>query len=60
MKKIFFSILATLLISTVSVYAEGGKPAAKKQAVKKECSSANCPDKANCPKPICKPGCVCH
>ena len=62
MKKIFLSIIATVIMSSVAVYAEGGKKAAKKQTAKKECTKANCPDTKNCHKAICpnKPGCICN
>lgn len=45
MKKIMVSILAMLLLSTVTVYAGGGKKKAKKTKAKIEC----------CSKTICEP-----
>lgn len=62
MKKIFLSIVATVIISSVAVYAESGKKVTKKASVKKECTKANCPDRKNCHKAICpnKPGCICN
>ena len=64
MKKIFLSIIATVIMSSVAVYAEGGKKATKKASAKKECTKANCPDKADCKKTktICpnRPGCICN
>ena len=62
MKKIFLSILAPVIMSCVSVYAEGGKKVTKKAVAKKECAKANCPDKTNCHKAVCpnKPSCICN
>lgn len=62
MKKIFLSIIVTVIVSSVAVYAEGGKKVAKKATTKKECTKANCPDKPNCHKTVCpnKPGCICN
>ena len=61
MKKIFLSIVATVLLSTLAVYADNGKKIAKKQATKKECTMTDCKDKAKCHKATCSmPGCVCH
>ena len=61
MKKIFLSIIAIVIMSSVAVYAEGGKKVTKKAIAKKECTKANCPDNPNCHKAICpnKPDCVC-
>ncbi len=62
MKKIFLSIAATVIMSSVAVYAHGGKKVTKKAVAKKECTKANCPDKPNCRKAVCpdKPGCICN
>ena len=64
MKKIFLSIIATVIMSSVAVYAEGGKKATKKAPAKKGCTKTNCPDKPDCKKTktICpnRPGCICN
>lgn len=62
MKKIFLSIIATVIFSAVVVYADGGKKVVKKNAAKKECTKANCPNTTNCHKAVCpnKPGCICN
>lgn len=62
MKKIFLSIFATVIMSSVAVYAEGGKKVTKKAVAQKECTKANCPDTKNCHKAVCpyKPGCICN
>lgn len=64
MKKIFLSIVATVIMSSVLVYAGGSKKSTKKAKASKECIKANCPDKANCKKTktICpnRPGCICY
>jgi hypothetical protein len=51
MQKIMVSILAMLLLSTVSVYAGGGKKKAKKAKAKIECCSNTVCD----PGPNCTP-----
>lgn len=62
MKKIFFGIITTVLLSTAVVYAVTDKKSAKKNAAKKECKAtcvkANC-DKSKCNKTTCAkmPGC---
>ena len=60
MKKIFLSLVATMIMSGVAVYADGGKKAARKHVAKKECTK--CPDKTHCNKATCPdfPGCICH
>lgn len=62
MKKIFLSILATVIMSSVAVYAEGGKKVAKKASAKKEYTKANGPDAKNYRKSVCpnRPGCICN
>ena len=62
MKKIFLSIIATVIMSSGAVYAGGGKKITKKAIVKKECTKANCPDQPDCKKVVCpsKPGCICN
>ena len=60
MKKIFFSVVATVIMSSVSVYAGGVKKVRHTNKHKVECG-ANCPETQSCHKAICpnKPGCVC-
>lgn len=48
MKKAFIEILALTLVSTTSVFAEGGRKV-KKAKAKVECSKG-CPDKKDCHK----------
>ena len=64
MKKIIFGIIATLIMATGAVYADGGKKGAKKTKAKKVCIKTNCTDKADCKKTktICpnRPGCICN
>lgn len=62
MKNIFLSIIATVIMSSAAVYADGGKEVTKKHVAKTECTKANCPDKTNCHKAVCptKPGCICN
>ena len=62
MKKIIFSVVATMLLSTAAVYANGGKKGHSKQVAKTSCcTKANCPNPANCNKTNCPiPGCICH
>ena len=59
MKKIFLGLLAIALMTTPSVYANGGKKKARKKA-KIECSKDKCCDPKDCtkdgkcpPMPIC-------
>lgn len=60
MKKIFFSIAATVIMSTFSASAGGGKKLHVKKVARIECSK-KCPNTTNCHKGNCpeKPGCMC-
>ncbi|MBL0182780.1 MAG: hypothetical protein IPP96_11000 [Chitinophagaceae bacterium] len=51
MKKLFLSIIAILILSTVTVYADGGKKPVKKAPHKKVNTKAKCPN---------RPGCICN
>ena len=62
MKKIFLSIMATAIMSSMTVYAGGGKKQSHKQATKKEVCGKDCPATKDCPKTgkcPTRPGCVC-
>ena len=65
MKKIIGSAVVVMLMSTVTVFADGTKPAVKHHAAKHQttCSDKSCKPSADCkPGTKCpmKPGCVCH
>ena len=47
MKKIFLSVVATVIMSSVAGYADNGKKLKVKHAVKKEICGKNCPETAN-------------
>ena len=62
MKKVFVAIIATVIMSGFTAYADNGKKQLNKQALKKECGknckpTKDCPKKSNCPN---KPGCICN
>ena len=61
MKKIFLSMVATIIMSSVAVYADSGKKVKTKHIAKKEICGKNCPNTTNCHKGKCpnKPDCVC-
>ncbi|HEY1054270.1 hypothetical protein [Emticicia sp. TH156] len=55
MKKIFFSIMFSIMIASVAVYADNGgsKKATKKTVAKKENVKACCPTTPDCAKTDC-------
>lgn len=61
MKKIFFSILATILLSGVAVHAGDVKAKKGKHVAKTAQCGKDCPPTTNCHPANCptKPGCVC-
>lgn len=61
MKRIFLSIIATIVMTSFAAYADNGKkPTSKKLTKIEKCKKAYCP--TSCKKTICpnRPGCVCN
>ena len=60
MKKIFFGILASVLLTSAALAGGSKKGHLKKVSKTDKCTKANCP--AGCDKSKCvdMPGCTCH
>ena len=60
MKKAFFGILASMLLTSAAFADAGNKGHLKKVSKTDKCTKANCPNTCDKSKCVEMPGCICH